>query len=133
LLTLVLAGCGASSFSPAEAHLVSVAKGVCRDTQGMGLHAQLHTELQELSTLIRSDRHLPRVAKLLADEAQSRKLRAEMRQDATHGIHTALGAKAQSLIAGMDQIYPLALKIYADEKALGLACAGSPPRKPIGG
>jgi hypothetical protein len=101
--------------------------------QGMRRHAKLRTELQGLTNLIRSDRHLPRVAKLLADEAQSRKLRAEMRQGATHGIHASLGAKAQSLIAGMDQIYPLALKIYADEKELGLACAGSPPRKPIRG
>jgi hypothetical protein len=70
----------------------------------------------------------PRVATFLSDLAARRRLRTVVSKLSNKGSNV--------LHAGsyIEEAYRLNVKIYADEKALGLtSCLGPPPRKPIEG
>jgi hypothetical protein len=134
LVAIGLAGCGGSEPSPAESHLAAVAKAACINAEGMGSHADIGKQLARFRALIHSDRKLPRVATLISDVAARRRVRTAMHKLSGNGSSRAyFGHGASTILRLMKQSYVLAVKVYTDEKALGIACLGSPPRKPIEG
>jgi hypothetical protein len=123
-----LAGCGGgvSSTKNAETRLAAAFDIVHCD--GRALSAQ--TEQKERANfrlILKVDRKLPRIAKLISDAQGEDQLQAAIRKAAE-----APGYKPGSLRNGFAAIYRLRLKFYADEKALGFRCI-SPPQKPVEG
>jgi hypothetical protein len=141
-VVVVLAGCGGSASSRAEAHLAVLANAACRNAEDMGDHFHLGTELAGVRALMHSDRKLPRVATLIGDLAARQREQVALRKlsgkagngayfsrKEGKGANKGEGANAFSLL---EESYRLEVKLQADLKALGLtSCLGPPPRKLI--
>lgn len=127
--TLFVAGCGGSGQSPAEARFVALAEAICLKTNTIKAESPpTSAEFAKLRSLAESARKAPRVATFLSDLAVRQRLRAALSKLANR--------KSNAPEAGsyLEKSYRLNVKVYADEKALGLtSCLGSPPRKPIEG
>jgi hypothetical protein len=142
LAVTVLAGCGNSSApaaeKKAETRFVALANAVCRESNalrasGAQTQAQLNTELARLRALATSVRKQPRFAALNSDLAARRKLLGPISKKPNVTNRSIEGGAADPLNL-LTEAYRLDVKIYTDEKALGLSsCAGSPPRAPVGG
>ena len=74
----LVAGCGGSGQSPAEAHLAALANGVCREAENIGMHGRLKAELARLRAQLNSDQELPRVATYVADAQASARSQATL-------------------------------------------------------
>jgi hypothetical protein len=127
-LAAVLAGCGGgvSSTKNAEARLAAAFDTSSCDGRALSSQTE-QKDSANLRLLVRADRKLPRVAKLVSDAHAEDKLRAVIRKAAE-----ALGYKPGALTNDFAAIYRLRVKLYADEKALGFRCITA-PRKPIEG
>jgi hypothetical protein len=114
----LVAGCGGSGHSPAEAHLAALANGVCREVGSMGTHDRLKAELAELRTQLNSDQQLPRVATYVADAQASARLQAALSKLS----YKEYGPAGSTLLKESSR---LERKIQSDLKALGwTACTG---------
>jgi hypothetical protein len=122
------AGCGGggSSTKNAEARLAAAFDTVHCDDRAISAQTE-QKEKSSFRSLVRADRKLPRVAKLLSDADAQDKLRAAMRK-----IAESTGYKPGALTNDLEAAYRLNVKLYTDEKALGFHCI-APPRKPIAG
>jgi hypothetical protein len=138
----LLTSCGGNrstgSSKLAEARFVTLANALCRiqDLQprpsrieGKRFLAYEKADLEKLHTLVKASSGLARVGTYISDLDKRKKLLSK--------FHTGFGGKVDlgsypwSLFT---DAYQLNVKIFDDEKALGLvACLGSPPRPPIGG
>ncbi len=127
-LVAVLAGCGGgvSSTKGAEARLAAAFDTVHCDGRALSSQTERKDSANFLS-MVKADRKLPRVAKLVSDAHAEDKLLAAIRTAAE-----TPGYKPGALKNDLAAVYRLRVKFYADEKALGFRCA-APPRKPIEG
>jgi hypothetical protein len=127
-LAAVLAGCGGgvSSTKNAEARLAAAFDTVHCDDRAISSQTEKKERANFLS-IVRADRKLPRVAKLISDAHAEDKLRAAMRKTAE-----SLGYKPGALKNDLAAAYRLRVEFYADEKALDFHCI-TPPQKPIEG
>jgi hypothetical protein len=111
----LVAGCGGSGHSPAEAHLAGLANGMCRETENMGMHPRLKAEIAELRAQLKSDLELPRVATFVADAEARARSRAALSK------LTYKDPAASTLLKASSR---LERKVLSDAKALGwTACA----------
>jgi uncharacterized membrane protein len=127
-LVAVLAGCGGgvSSTKNAEARLAAAFDAL--PCGGRSMSSQMEQKYTAtLRSLVKADRKLPRVAKLVSDAHAEDNLRAAMRK-----IADSTGYKLGALMNDLEAAYRLRVKLYADEKALGFRCI-APPRRPIEG
>jgi len=137
-LAVLPVGCGRSGSSsaptPAEARFVTLFNAICRKTYtGRAERPPTAAETATLRSFAKSAGGAPRVAQFKSDLAAQRKLRVALGKLPRQGgfIVRRGGPDVGSYI---DQVYRLNVKLYGDEKALGLtSCLGRPPRKPIGG
>ncbi len=137
-LAVLPVGCGRSGSSsapkPAEARFVALFNAICLKTYGeREARPPTKAEFATLRSLAKSASGAPRVAQFTSDLAARRKLRVAFGKLPKQGsfIGRQGGPDVRSYF---DQAYRLDVKVYADEKALGLySCLGKPPRKPIGG
>lgn len=114
----LVAGCGGSGQSPAEAHLATLANDVCRTAEDIGLQPGLPAKLARLRAQLNADQELPRVATYVAD-AQAR-----VRSQATLSrlSYKQYGPSGSALLR---ESFRLKGKIQSDVKALGwTACTG---------
>ena|ERR1700677_2423373 len=127
-LAAILTACGGgvSSTKNAEARLAAAFDTVHCDDRAISAQTE-QKEKSSFRSLVRADRKLPRVAKLLSDADAQDKLRAAMRK-----IAESTGYKPGALTNDLEAAYRLSVKLYTDEKALGFHCI-APPRKPIAG
>jgi hypothetical protein len=140
---LVLAGCGGGG-SPAaanttEARFVALANTICRDSKahprarsrpGRPAVAREEPSASKLRALLASDAKLPGVGILRADFLARRRARIAV----LHSVSPTTEGIVANTVELFEQLYRTNARLWADEKALGLnSCAGSPPRKPIGG
>jgi hypothetical protein len=125
---VIVVGCGGSGHSAAEARFVALANAVCLKTNtDRATSPPTTTEFARLRALAKSARKAPRVATLLSDFAARRRLRTALSKLSNKTYSVTLGSY-------LDKAYRLNVRVYTDEKALGLArCLGAPPRKPISG
>jgi hypothetical protein len=115
----LVAGCGGSGHSPAEAHLAALANGVCREAENMGMHGRLKAELAKLRAQLNSDKELPRVATYVADAQATARSQATLSK-----LSYKKYAPAASTL--LKESSRLERKIQSDLKALGwTACAGA--------
>jgi uncharacterized membrane protein len=127
-LAAALAGCGGgvSSTKNAEARLAAAFDAL--PCGGRSMSSQMEQKYTAtLRSIVKADRKLPRVAKLVSDAHAVDKLEAALRK-----MTEAPGYKPGALKNDFAAVYRLRVKLYADEKALGFRCA-APPRKPIEG
>ena len=111
------AGCGGSTSQP-EKQFVAALNRICSRSKSPGRDLSKSREVawraaQGLAALLSAYRGLPGVAKLAADLASPQ---AELRTSLREHIPFNL--------------YPSQVRIYRDEKALGLSCRAGPPPKP---
>jgi hypothetical protein len=104
----------------------------------MGSHADIGQQIARFRALLDSERKLPRVETLISDSAALQPMEARLARIAFSEISpTKRGHVAESLAAGTGSLvrkaHGLEVKVYADEKALGIACLGRLPREPIEG
>ena len=140
---LVLAGCGGggslASANTAEAQFVALGNAVCRELKA---HPRAHArsdrpasarqeqKLSKFRALMTSDTKLPHVGMLRSDLATQKRIQSAMLR-LVSPTKDGIAADATELL---DQFYRINLKVWTDERALGLnACMGPHPRKPIGG
>jgi hypothetical protein len=115
----LVAGCGGSGHSPAEAHLAALANAACGEAENMSMHVRLKAELAKLRAQLNSDQELPRVATYVADAQASDRLQATLRK-----LSYKKYAPAASRL--LKESSRLERKIESDLKALGwTACAGA--------
>jgi hypothetical protein len=133
--TLLTMGCGKGSSVEAQktAAFVALANRVCRElpnpSVGSNRAPDARTDTRKLLALEREDRNLPSLHKFRTDVEARRKLREEFER-------AAKPKGFERVPLGSDPIekeYRLGLKVYADEKALGMTACAIPPRAPIGG
>jgi hypothetical protein len=115
-----------SSTKNAEARLAAAFDTVPCDGRAISSQTE-QKDRANLRSLVRADRKLPRVAKLVSDAHAEDNLRAAIRKAAQ-----APGYNPGALKNYFAAIYRLRVKLYADEKALGFRCA-TRPRKLIEG
>jgi hypothetical protein len=135
-LTIVLAtapvACGgrtpSTAESAAEARFIALANAICRKVNTPRAEfPPTEAEFVRLRTLERAARKAPRVALLLSDLAARRKLRDALDKLTKQEYVIKRGSY-------LDQAYRLNVKVYADQRTLGLtSCSGARPRKPIEG
>jgi hypothetical protein len=140
---LVLAGCGGggapAGADTAEAQFVALGNAICRELKAHpGAHARParpastreETRLSRLRALMTSDTKLPHVGMFRSDLAAQKRVQFAMLRSVSP-TKDGIAANATELY---EQFYRANVKVWADEKALGLnACMGPHPRKPIGG
>jgi hypothetical protein len=126
-LAAVLAGCGGvSSTKNAEARLAAAFDAL--PCGGRSMSSQLEQKYTAtLRSIVKADRKLPRVTKLVSDAHAQDQLRAVMGK-----IADSTGYKLGAIKSDLAAAYRLRVKLYADEKALGFRCI-TPPRKAIEG
>ncbi len=122
----------------AQAHFVAFAKVICREVQGEDRsepdYAGFRAKGARLRALMLSAHKAPRVATLISDLAAQQRVHAAL--DKAIGKRSSrafFGDAASTLTRLLKESYRSEVKRYADEKALGIACIGRPPRKPIEG
>jgi hypothetical protein len=138
-----LVGCGGSSTTPkvtAEARFAAAANEFCRELKSTRATSQSSpalrakkAKLHELESAIRKE---PRIAAFLSDVAARRRALAPFSnlKVPSHTNRASNGGPAGEPINVVLESHRLAVKIRADEKALGLtSCMGTAPRPPIGG
>lgn len=109
---MLVVGCGGSGHST-EAQLATLANGVCRDVESMGMHSRLKAEHAKLRAQLKLHQQLPRVATYIADAEASARSSAALYK---------LSPAASTLLKDSPR---LERKVLSDEKALGwTACAG---------
>jgi hypothetical protein len=107
---------------------------VCSNVAGIGRDAELDKQLARFRALLDSDRALPRVATLMAHLAALHRLQAAMARDATPLAGKVHGHADEAKLSSLrEESYRLEVEVYAEEKALGIACFSNPPQKPIAG
>jgi hypothetical protein len=122
-----LAACGGvSSTENAETRLAAAFDIVHCDARTLSAQTE-QKERANFRLIVKADRKLPRVAKLISDAQGEDQLQAAIRKAAE-----APGYKPASLRNDFAAIYRLRVKFYADEKALGFRCI-SPPQRPSEG
>ena len=137
-LAVLPVGCGRSGSSsapePAEARFVALSNAICRETHtGRAERPPTKAEFVALRSLAKSASRAPRVAQFKSDLAARRKLRVAFGKLPKQGGFVVRQG-GPDVGPYFDQGYRLDVKVYADEKALGLySCLGKPPRKPIAG
>jgi hypothetical protein len=127
-LAAVVTGCGGgvSSTKNAEARLAAAFDAL--PCGGRSMNSQLEQKYTAtLRSIVRADRKLPHVAKLVSDAHAQDQLRAVMRK-----ISDSTSYKPGALKNDFEAAYRLRVRLYADEKVLGFRCI-TPPRKPIKG
>jgi len=137
---VAVGACGGSTSTTAaktaEAHLVKFAKTVCAEIREGNKtepdDAALKTQAKRLVALMFAAHKAPRVARLISDSDARQRVRSAMPKLAGKNPNRAflVHAGVHSLFK---EYYRLEVKVYADEKAVGISCIGRPPRKPIGG
>jgi hypothetical protein len=143
VLTVVLAtalvGCGGGASTSAanrraEARFVTLFNTICgKLNSNRAQSPPTKTELAMLRALAKSASGAPRVALFKSDLAARRKLRAELDKLPKTGGYV-IGHGRPDVGSYLDRAYRLNVRVYADEKALGLtSCLGPPPQKPIEG
>ena len=145
---VALGGCGSStSAMSAEAHFVEFAKGLCTHAKhpverDAAMRRQLHAEGERLHDLMLSARKAPRVARLMSDVAERRRAKEALEKLARTGTRSGSGKGFSWAFFGhaaghpfelLSDSYGLSVKVYDDEKALGISCISPAPRKPIAG
>lgn len=126
IAAIAATGCGSGAAStPSEAHVVALANAVCRsDLHGAkdeALLAQVRLARTRISTILAPAASHPRVGTLLKDLS------------AREGLIRRIDSPGRTP-AFIENLYRARIRVYDDEKALGLTkCLGSPPRKPIFG
>jgi hypothetical protein len=119
ILALPLAACGKGEYiSPAEKRL-AVALSRCGD-RAESVH-EADRASAELHSLVKADRNLPRVARLIADAHASNMLRATLETLVKAGGARPPGAKGDAT-----KLYHSQVKFYEEEKALGVRCIERP-------
>jgi hypothetical protein len=127
----VASGCGGASNQAARtAAFVALANKICGELYTNRAAPYPTRDLAELRALVRKDRNLPTLRKLRADIDARRKL--------TKTIERAQGYKSTRSLhfEPLNEAYRLSVRVYDDEKALGMTtCARRPPppSAPIGG
>jgi hypothetical protein len=117
-----------------EARFVSLANALCHEysdvhpgSKAKRFLANKQADLARLHTLIKASSGLARVGTYISDLDKRKKLLNE--------IHKSSGGKFDTSThwSVFTEAYELDVKIFDDEKALGLVdCIGSRPRPPIG-
>jgi hypothetical protein len=134
-VAVALGGCGGGSptaASRAEAHLAALANAICRESKDLRatsalFEAHRNAQLARLGALVQSDRELPRVRTLSSDVAARHRVVTAMTKVSRKEGHVA------NVFSLMGEDYRLAVKVAADEKALGLTSCIVRPQKPIEG
>jgi hypothetical protein len=136
VVVVIFAGCGGSGSSieaPKTAAFVALANKVCRELPNPSVGSDrtpgARTDARELRTLAREDRNLPSLHKFWTDVDARRDLREEMEYATEHKGFARVPLGSDPL----EQDYRLGLKVYNDEKALGMTACAKPPRAPISG
>jgi hypothetical protein len=135
-LVAVATGCGdtgsPSNQSARVAALVALTNKVCHEAL-LEHRAQSDPVRQrdaaKLRALVREDRNLPRLHKLFVDEATRRKVQetfARITQGKSFGV-------LPRGVEPLEESYRANLRIYHDQKALGMNTCAQPPRAPISG
>jgi hypothetical protein len=130
MTAMLVAGCGGSGNGAAEARFVAFANTICfKINSREATTPPTPTERARLRVLEKSARKAPRVATFLSDLAARRRLRTALSKLPNKGFNVVPDGRSY-----LDKAYRLSVRVYADEKALGLtSCLGKPPRKPIEG
>jgi hypothetical protein len=116
ILALPLAACGKGEYiSPAEKRL-ALALSQCGDRAESVQEADRASA--ELHSLVKADRKLPRVARLIADAHVLNMLRATLVK--------AGGTRPPGAQGDTTKLYHSQIKFYEDEKALGVRCIERP-------
>jgi hypothetical protein len=139
----LLASCGDGGYSAsasrlAETHFVALTNSLCREykvyarehhqTEVKQFMTHKKAEIARLHALMRLPDKPASFGAYISDLAARRRVQMAMNSGFRHGGHLP------NALADLNESYRLAVKINADEKALGLVdCIGSPPRAPIGG
>lgn len=123
------AGCGGTpNQAKRTAELVAVGSKACRERDTN--RALAEKPLARFIALAHKDRDLPRVKTFESDIAQRKKLRTTMQR----ALKSKTFATMPHAFESLEDLYHLDVRVYDDEKALGLsACLGPPPRAPISG
>jgi hypothetical protein len=129
-------GCGAASPDASRiAAFVAAANNMCGEQQDNREVPTFKAHVRmRLEKVAHEDRDLPSLRQLFADVAARSKLRERARKSLDQRLRRAAeGRSPGSPNATESESYSLALRVYRDEKALGMTvCAREPPRKPIG-
>jgi hypothetical protein len=129
---LLPSGCGGSASNQAArtAAFVAAANKVCRDQKdNREVPSLKERDASEFRRLARTDFNLPSLRKFRSDIQARRKLRERV-QRATKGKSDGILPPG---IEPLEESYRLGVKIYNDEKALGMTACATKPRAPIGG
>jgi hypothetical protein len=119
ILALALAACGKGDYtSPAEKRL-AVALSHCGDRAESTQDEDRASA--ELHSLVEADRGLPRIARLIADAHASNMLRSTLET-----LVTAGGASSPEVAGDAAKLYHARVKLYEEEKALGVRCIDRP-------
>lgn len=120
ILALPLAACGKGEYiSPAEKRL-AVALSRCGLNRAESVQ-ETDRASAELHSLVKADRKLPRVARLIADAHASNMLRTTLET-----LVKAGGARSPGAKGDIAKLYHSQVKFYEEEKALGVRCIGRP-------
>lgn len=111
----LIGGCGGGGHSPAEAHLATVANGLCAEAGNLSQHFRMKEDIAKLRAQLNLDRKLPRVAALLADAEASARTQAALSK-------LSFKEFEPSAAPLLKESTRLKRKVKADAKALGWQC-----------
>jgi hypothetical protein len=122
-------GGGASNEVARTAAFVALANKVCRVLDTKSANLVPIPDAPKMRALVQEDHNLRSLHKLFADVEARRKLR-ETVQRITKGKSSGTLPPG---IEPLEESYRLSVKIYEDQKALGMTACAERPRAPIGG
>jgi hypothetical protein len=140
---LALAGCGGGGSrtvaNTAQAQFVALGNTICRELRAnprahsrpdASVSAREQARLSRFRAAIASETQLPGISTFRSDLAARKRIQLAMLRSVSP-TKSGIAANALQLF---EQPYRIDVKVWGDEKALGLnACMGPHPRKPISG